>query len=138
MLQSYIQVHFERPDDTVAVGQTLRGEVRVAADLVRRRRRILLKIGYRINGRGTPEGRVVRESMLRIAPDEEGRFRHTFEVPIPESGPISYTDEVVDIQWRVIVEEVRPHRRNKRHVFPFIVTTPQAVHCGDAPPVSAV
>ncbi len=99
-----------------------------------RPRRILLKIGYFITSKGTPESRILMERVLDRCPEApEGGIQFPFEVRIPGDGPLSYEGGPVTITWNVVVEEVRRHRYNRRHCFPFRVVIPSVRVPDDSP-----
>ncbi|MFW5798965.1 MAG: hypothetical protein ACOCXX_04845 [Planctomycetota bacterium] len=123
----YIRVEFDQEGPEVPVGGTLRGVVRAEPGYLSGPRRVLLKVGYFIEGQGTPERRIFLDRVITggFVPRDQV-FEYDFELDIPDEGPLSYRGQCLSITWKAVVEEVRHRRYNRRRSFAFkVVPAPE-------------
>ncbi|RMH59999.1 MAG: hypothetical protein D6679_00280 [Candidatus Hydrogenedentota bacterium] len=88
---------------------------------------VAIEVGWRTEGRGTPEQ--VTVATVRRTPEEDGAFIAgasipvdvPFEVEIPSEGPISYDGQIVRFIWCVSATLEIPWARDEKKEVVFRV-----------------
>ncbi|MCE5216130.1 hypothetical protein LLH03_03765 [bacterium] len=107
-----------------AVGERLRLSLRVRTDGDLHCRGVLAQVCCHLHGSGTAEEVVVfAEQQIHEGDFAAGQVaEHTYEVTVPDSGPVSFEGRYVKMDWCVRVRVDIPIWVDKRLTLPFLVT----------------
>lgn len=115
-------IEFALDSPEVPVGGRLKGTVRWAPAAETKIRRLIIKAGWRTEGRGDEdEQEVFRAEHPGQTVPAGGLVSVAFEVPIPEDGPITYEGKLIRILWAVECELDIPWASDEEKSGPFRV-----------------
>lgn len=104
------------------VGERVQGQVIWTPERAKQPRGIKIMLGWRTEGRGSTDRRVVSEVTMPVGQMSVGLpVQLPFDLMLPPEGPVSYNGNLLRIIWEVRVEIDEPWAINEKAAAPFVV-----------------